>query len=202
MVVRPMCARAALQPASPGYGWRVACAAGKHGARCVRHTHATRIESLWRKIAGRPFAFVLAVQDLDRNTAYFRDVLGFRVDWADATDWRIVVRGGVRIMLGHCPDALPPNGHGRSRLFRLSGSRRRERAARRNRAERGHCPAASGRSSVRYARMHRGHAGWPPVRGGPVHCLSHVRVQPFHNIRTFNQRDKAKPMRAAQRCWL
>ncbi|WP_233888472.1 VOC family protein [Paraburkholderia flagellata] len=56
----------------------------------------------------RPFAFVLAVQDLDRNTAYFRDVLGFRVDWADATDWRIVARGDVRIMLGHCPDALPP----------------------------------------------------------------------------------------------
>ncbi|MEX3952452.1 VOC family protein [Paraburkholderia sp. EG287B] len=56
----------------------------------------------------RPFAFVLAVQDLERNAAYFRDVLGFRVDWADSTDWRIVERGGVRIMLGHCPNALSP----------------------------------------------------------------------------------------------
>lgn len=65
----------------------------------------------------RPFAFVLAVQDLDRNTAYFRDVLGFRVDWADATDWRIVARGGVRIMLGHCPDALPPTATGDHSYF-------------------------------------------------------------------------------------
>jgi|GEM_PF-5373364 len=32
----------------------------------------------------RPFAYVLAVQDLDRSTAYFRDVLGFREEWADA----------------------------------------------------------------------------------------------------------------------
>lgn len=65
----------------------------------------------------RPFAFVLAVQDLDRNTAYFRDVLGFRVDWADATDWRIVARGSVRIMLGHCPDALPPTATGDHSFF-------------------------------------------------------------------------------------
>lgn len=65
----------------------------------------------------RPFAFVLAVQDLDRNTAYFRDVLGFRVDWADATDWRLVARGGVRIMLGHCPDALPPTATGDHSFF-------------------------------------------------------------------------------------
>ena len=65
----------------------------------------------------RPFAFVLAVQDLERNAAYFRDVLGFRVDWADATDWRIVVRGAVRIMLGHCPDALSPAATGDHSYF-------------------------------------------------------------------------------------
>ncbi|TDG10971.1 bleomycin resistance family protein [Paraburkholderia guartelaensis] len=65
----------------------------------------------------RPFAFVLAVQDLERNAAYFRDVLGFRVDWADATDWRIVTRGGVRIMLGHCPDALSPAATGDHSYF-------------------------------------------------------------------------------------
>jgi predicted enzyme related to lactoylglutathione lyase len=65
----------------------------------------------------RPFAFVLAVQDLERNAAYFRDVLGFRVDWADATDWRIVARGGVRMMLGHCPDALSPAATGDHSYF-------------------------------------------------------------------------------------
>src|ERR1700727_1000232 len=52
-----------------------------------------------------PWAFVLAVPDLDRAADYYRDVLGFRVLWPDGTDWRLVERDGVRIMLGHCPDA-------------------------------------------------------------------------------------------------
>ena len=54
-----------------------------------------------------PFAFVLAVQDLDRSTAYYRDVLGFRIQWAEATDWRLAQRDGVRLMLGHCPNEKP-----------------------------------------------------------------------------------------------
>lgn len=54
-----------------------------------------------------PFAFVLAVRDLDRSAAYFRDVLGFRIDWPEGTDWRLAVRDEVRLMLGHCPDDLP-----------------------------------------------------------------------------------------------
>jgi catechol 2,3-dioxygenase-like lactoylglutathione lyase family enzyme len=65
----------------------------------------------------QPFAFVLAVQDLDRNTAYFRDVLGFSVEWPDATDWRLVSRGRVRIMLGACPDAMRPSAIGDHSYF-------------------------------------------------------------------------------------
>jgi catechol 2,3-dioxygenase-like lactoylglutathione lyase family enzyme len=64
-----------------------------------------------------PFAFVLAVQDLDRNTAYFRDVLGFSVEWPDATDWRLVTRGRVRIMLGACPASMPPSAIGDHSYF-------------------------------------------------------------------------------------
>jgi catechol 2,3-dioxygenase-like lactoylglutathione lyase family enzyme len=56
-----------------------------------------------------PWAFVLAVPDLDRSTAYFRDVLGFRVLWEDATEWRLVQRDSVRVMLGHCPNDMPPS---------------------------------------------------------------------------------------------
>ncbi|MDM0111309.1 VOC family protein [Variovorax sp. J22R133] len=57
----------------------------------------------------RPFAFVLAVPDLQRSTAYFRDALGFTVAWEpERTDWQLVRRGSVSIMMGHCPDALPP----------------------------------------------------------------------------------------------
>jgi catechol 2,3-dioxygenase-like lactoylglutathione lyase family enzyme len=29
----------------------------------------------------RPYAFVLAVIDLERSAAYYRDVLGFRIFW-------------------------------------------------------------------------------------------------------------------------
>jgi catechol 2,3-dioxygenase-like lactoylglutathione lyase family enzyme len=51
----------------------------------------------------RPWAFVLAVPDMNKSAAYFRDVLGFRISWEEATDWRLVERDGVRVMLGHCP---------------------------------------------------------------------------------------------------
>jgi catechol 2,3-dioxygenase-like lactoylglutathione lyase family enzyme len=53
------------------------------------------------------FAFVLAVRDLDRSAAYYRDVLGFRILWEDGADWRLAERDGVRLMLGHCPDEKP-----------------------------------------------------------------------------------------------
>lgn len=55
-----------------------------------------------------PWAFVLAVPDLDESAAYFREVLGFRIGWEDASDWRLAQRDGVRVMLGHCPDDMRP----------------------------------------------------------------------------------------------
>jgi uncharacterized glyoxalase superfamily protein PhnB len=55
------------------------------------------------------WAFVLAVPDLQNSAAYFRDVLGFRVLWEDAPDWRLVERDGVRVMLGHCPRDMRPS---------------------------------------------------------------------------------------------
>jgi catechol 2,3-dioxygenase-like lactoylglutathione lyase family enzyme len=56
----------------------------------------------------RSYAFVLAVRDLAASAAYFQDALGFRLDWAEADDWRVLSRGGVRFMLGHCPNETPP----------------------------------------------------------------------------------------------
>jgi uncharacterized glyoxalase superfamily protein PhnB len=58
--------------------------------------------------AMRPFAFVLAVPDLTAAAAYFRDALGFAIGWEAVAGWRLASRGGVNVMLGHCPDALPP----------------------------------------------------------------------------------------------
>jgi catechol 2,3-dioxygenase-like lactoylglutathione lyase family enzyme len=51
-----------------------------------------------------PWAYVLAVRDLESSAAYYRDVLGFQITWEDAADWRLAQRGGVRLMIGHCPD--------------------------------------------------------------------------------------------------
>ena len=56
-----------------------------------------------------PHAFVLAVPDLDDSSRYFVDVLGFQSEWRDGDNWQSLTRGEVRMMLGHCPDALPPH---------------------------------------------------------------------------------------------
>jgi len=56
-----------------------------------------------------PWAFVLAVPDLEKSAAYYRDVLGFEVAWEEASDWRLVERDGVRVMLGHCPKDMRPS---------------------------------------------------------------------------------------------
>ena len=57
----------------------------------------------------RSYAFVLAVPDLRRTVRYFVEVLGFQPEWADGENWQAIARGGVRLMLGRCPDALPPS---------------------------------------------------------------------------------------------
>src|SRR5579862_778186 len=55
-----------------------------------------------------PHAYVLAVPDLARTTAHFEEVLGFARLWNDADNWQALGRDGVRVMLGRCPDAIPP----------------------------------------------------------------------------------------------
>jgi uncharacterized glyoxalase superfamily protein PhnB len=49
--------------------------------------------------------YVIAVHDLARSAAYYRDVLGFDVLWPDVQGWRLLVRDECRIMAGECPDA-------------------------------------------------------------------------------------------------
>lgn len=55
-----------------------------------------------------PHAFVLAVNDLAKSSAYFINVLGFDHEWSDGADWQGLVRGSVRLRIGHCPDAISP----------------------------------------------------------------------------------------------
>lgn len=50
---------------------------------------------------------VLAVQDLDRSAAWFRDVLGCDTREADPGNWIFCRSGSIEFMLGRCPDATP-----------------------------------------------------------------------------------------------
>lgn len=55
-----------------------------------------------------PYAHVLAVRDLPGTARYFMEVLGFQRDWQDGDNWECLSRDGVRMMIGRCPEALPP----------------------------------------------------------------------------------------------
>lgn len=52
-------------------------------------------------------AFVIAVTDLQRSAAFYRERLGFEIHEIGDPGWRFFERDGCRIMAGHCPDALP-----------------------------------------------------------------------------------------------
>ena len=54
----------------------------------------------------RPFAYVLAAKDLEAMAAYCRDALGFTLGWEEMQGWRMLTRGAVRLMIGHCPGGL------------------------------------------------------------------------------------------------
>ena len=54
-------------------------------------------------------SFVIAVHDLDKATAFYRDVLGFEVEEAFDEGWRAYTFGSCRIMAGRCPEAIHPS---------------------------------------------------------------------------------------------
>jgi catechol 2,3-dioxygenase-like lactoylglutathione lyase family enzyme len=52
--------------------------------------------------------FVIAVPDLARSAAFYRDVLGFQIQEISDPGWRFYKRGACLILAGECPDAIPP----------------------------------------------------------------------------------------------
>ncbi len=62
-------------------------------------------------------SFVLAVPNLKKSAAYFRDVLGFTLAWPEDMGWQMASRGSVRIMIGHSPQAMPPSATGDHSYF-------------------------------------------------------------------------------------
>jgi len=57
----------------------------------------------------RQTMFVIAVPDLERSAAFYRDVLGFQIRDVGDSGWRMYTLGACRIMAGCCPDAIAPN---------------------------------------------------------------------------------------------
>jgi predicted enzyme related to lactoylglutathione lyase len=60
--------------------------------------------------------YVLAVPDLARSSAFYRDVLGFEIREL-AEGWLLYVKDTCRIMAGECKDALPPRALGDHSYF-------------------------------------------------------------------------------------
>jgi uncharacterized glyoxalase superfamily protein PhnB len=49
---------------------------------------------------------VLAVRNLAKSVAFYREKLGFNVDF-EIDGWAWLSRGQFRLMLGHCPNEVP-----------------------------------------------------------------------------------------------
>lgn len=60
--------------------------------------------------------YVLAVPDLAKTTAWWRDVMGFKLDF-EVEGWSFLSRGDVALRLGECPDAIPPSELGDHQFF-------------------------------------------------------------------------------------
>jgi len=61
--------------------------------------------------------YVIAVNDLPRSAAYYRDVLGFEVLEILDPGWRFFRRDNCLIMAGECRDALSPEALGDHSYF-------------------------------------------------------------------------------------
>lgn len=60
--------------------------------------------------------FVLAVPDLAKTTAWWRDVMGFTLTF-EVEGWSFLSRGGFALRLGECPDAISPSDLGDHQFF-------------------------------------------------------------------------------------
>ncbi|WP_262694827.1 VOC family protein [Kordiimonas aquimaris] len=61
--------------------------------------------------------FVIAVPDLAVSSAFYRDILGFKIHAIDDPGWLFYTKDNVCIMAGECPDAIPPNELGDHSFF-------------------------------------------------------------------------------------
>ena len=60
---------------------------------------------------------VIAVPDLERSLAFYRDVLGFRIHEIGDPGWRFYAKDAACVMAGECPDAIAPRDLGDHSYF-------------------------------------------------------------------------------------
>lgn len=60
--------------------------------------------------------YVLAVPDIRATARWWVDVMGFRT-WLQPEGWIFLRRGPCSLMLGECPDAIPPANLGDHQYF-------------------------------------------------------------------------------------
>lgn len=60
---------------------------------------------------------VIAVRDLEKSSAFYRDALGFRIRTIGDAGWRFYFKDAAFIMAGECPDAAPAQGLGDHSYF-------------------------------------------------------------------------------------
>jgi predicted enzyme related to lactoylglutathione lyase len=62
-------------------------------------------------------SYVLAVHDLGAMTAYWRDVLGWVLEFEDSGNWTFLFRDHLGVHLGECKDAMPASALGDHSYF-------------------------------------------------------------------------------------
>jgi predicted enzyme related to lactoylglutathione lyase len=60
---------------------------------------------------------VLAVQDLQASTQFYKDVLGFQLDPVDAKGWSFMSKDSFKLMLGECADEVAASETGNHSWF-------------------------------------------------------------------------------------
>ena len=59
---------------------------------------------------------VLAVNDYKKSAAFYREKLGFKLDF-EVEGWFFLSRDNFKVMLGHCPDEIPASKVGNHSWF-------------------------------------------------------------------------------------
>ncbi|MGH8124884.1 MAG: VOC family protein [Rhodanobacteraceae bacterium] len=144
--------------------------------------------------------FVLAVLDLKKSTDYYASVLGLAIDF-EVPGWSFLSRGNFQVMLGECPDAIPPAKLGDHSYYGyITVSDIDSLYAEYQKAGVQFNPAA-GRQALGHARVRHSHDGWPQTDVWS-RALNKRALAPGISLRQTHTRCAALNSSAGRRDWL